>query len=129
MSFSLANLWGGHAAAPAPDDLGIPSTPQGGWREVAVGDAAPHLSKVRLVDVREPHEFAGGHIDGAELVPLGTVVQAAAEWDRAQPILLICRSGNRSGRAAAELQRLGFQKLYNLTGGMMAWTGSGLPIR
>lgn len=128
MSFAFGNLWGGHAAAPSPDDLGIPSTAQGGWREVAVGDAAPHLDKVRLIDVREPHEFVGGHIAGAELVPLGTVVQAAAGWDRSKPVLLICRSGNRSGRAAAELSRMGFKKLYNLTGGMMAWGGSGLPM-
>lgn len=99
-----------------------------GFAEVRPAGVAAHLGEVRLIDVREPHEFVGGHIAGAELVPLATVVDAAAAWDPTQPTLLICRSGNRSGRAAAELARRGFTRLYNLVGGMLEWEANGLPM-
>lgn len=78
--------------------------------------------EVRRIDVREPDEFTGplGHLPGAELVPLGTLESAAASWPREQPLLLICRSGGRSAKAAQALARGGFQHLYNLVGGMLA---------
>lgn len=78
--------------------------------------------EVRRIDVREPDEFTGplGHLPGAELVPLGTLEAAAASWPREQPLLLICRSGGRSAKAAQALARGGFQNLYNLAGGMLA---------
>lgn len=78
--------------------------------------------EVRLIDVREPEEFTGplGHLPGAELVPLGTIEAAAAGWAREQPLLLICRSGVRSQRAAQLLATHGFRRLYNLAGGMLA---------
>ncbi|MBF5046540.1 rhodanese-like domain-containing protein [Simulacricoccus sp. 17bor-14] len=85
---------------------------------------------LRLVDVREPHEYTGelGHLPGAELVPLATVEAASAPWPREQPLLLICRSGNRSGRAAQALAALGFTRLYNLAGGMLAVNELGMPV-
>lgn len=75
---------------------------------------------VRLVDVRERHEFVGslGHLPGAELVPLATLASASASWPLDAPILLICRSGVRSTQAALQLAAGGFRQLYNLTGGM-----------
>ncbi|MBN9682513.1 MULTISPECIES: rhodanese-like domain-containing protein [unclassified Corallococcus] len=78
--------------------------------------------EVRRIDVRELDEFTGplGHLPGAELVPLGTLEAAAASWPREQPLLLICRSGGRSVKAAQALARGGFQNLYNLAGGMLA---------
>ncbi|MBZ4333581.1 rhodanese-like domain-containing protein [Corallococcus interemptor] len=78
--------------------------------------------EVRRIDVREPDEYTGplGHLPGAELVPLGTLEAASASWPREQPLLLICRSGNRSAKAAQALARGGFQHLYNLAGGMLA---------
>ena len=88
------------------------------------------LDGVRRIDVREPHEFDGelGHLPGAELVPLGTIENACEGWPREQPLLLICRSGNRSMKAAEKLAQRGFRRLYNLAGGMLAVrapTGSG----
>ena len=84
----------------------------------------------RLIDVREPHEYTGelGHIEGSELVPLGDIVSAAATWDRLEPLVLICRSGNRSGRAARLLQELGFEEAHNMAGGMLRWNAEGLPV-
>ncbi|MCY1040771.1 rhodanese-like domain-containing protein [Corallococcus sp. bb12-1] len=77
---------------------------------------------VRRIDVREPDEYTGplGHLPDAELVPLGTLEAASADWPRDAPLLLICRSGGRSARAAQALAQRGFQRLYNLAGGMLA---------
>ncbi|MDP2314294.1 MAG: rhodanese-like domain-containing protein [Pseudomonadota bacterium] len=101
----------------------------GGYRDLSPLAALHHLGDVRLVDVREADEFVGplGHVPGAELVPLSTVTAAAADWDRDQPVLLICRSGARSARAAIALAGMGFQSLYNLVGGMLAWEVNALP--
>jgi rhodanese-related sulfurtransferase len=113
------------------DPLFARSTPNpAGYRDIALADARPHLAAVRFIDVREPDEWNGplGHADGAELVPLATVLDAAAGWDKAATYVLVCRSGMRSGRAAAALAQAGFTTVYNLTGGMMGWTDAGLPV-
>jgi glyoxylase-like metal-dependent hydrolase (beta-lactamase superfamily II)/rhodanese-related sulfurtransferase len=85
---------------------------------------------VALVDVREPHEFTGelGHVRGAKLVPLDKLLATATEWDRETEIVLVCRSGGRSARAATELVKRGFRHLYNLRGGMIAWNAARLPV-
>lgn len=98
--------------------------------ELSPAQAASALPSYRVIDVREPDEWSGplGHIGAAELVPLATVVQAAAGWDRAQPLLVVCKSGGRSGRACGALAQMGFQSVTNLAGGMMAWNDAGLPV-
>lgn len=97
--------------------------------------ASPHevaslRGRVRLIDVREPHEFVGElrHVTEAELVPLATVPEAAASWDKSAPVVCVCRSGARSGRAAEALVSLGFEDVTNMTGGMLAWNEAGLPV-
>jgi glyoxylase-like metal-dependent hydrolase (beta-lactamase superfamily II)/rhodanese-related sulfurtransferase len=89
-----------------------------------------HREGVALVDVREPQEFTGelGHVPGAQLVPLATLLDVAATWDPDREIVLVCRSGGRSARAATELAKKGFRHLYNLRGGMLAWNTAQLPI-
>jgi sulfur-carrier protein adenylyltransferase/sulfurtransferase len=92
-------------------------------------DTALHMrDTARLVDVREPHEYAAGHIHGAELVPLATVEATARDWNREQDVVLICRSGARSGRAADLLVSLGFLRVHNMIGGMIAYAAAGLPV-
>ena len=102
----------------------------GGYREVSPRDVVRSGYQGRVIDVREPAEFTGelGHMPKAELVPLATLATASAGWNRDQPLLLVCRSGARSGRAAQLLFGLGFHKLYNLTGGMIAHNEAGLPV-
>lgn len=78
---------------------------------------------VRFIDVREPSEYEADHLERAELVPLGTLFSASRGWDKSAPLLIICRSGNRSSRGAQELLSLGFQNVMNLAGGMMAVRG------
>jgi rhodanese-related sulfurtransferase len=100
-----------------------------GYREVTPGDLFAHRGTARLIDVREANEYVDvlGHVAGAELVPLATVPAAAAEWNHDEELVLICRSGSRSGRACDALLQLGFKNLFNLKGGMLAWHHSGLP--
>ena len=77
----------------------------------------------RVIDVREPSEYRTGHIPGVELIPLATVASAASSWDKSEPIVIICRSGNRSMQAANTLKGQGFETVYNVTNGMNGWTG------
>ena len=100
-----------------------------GYREISPLAAQHHLGDLRVIDVREPDEFVGplGHVPGAELVPLATLAGAAAGWRRDKPLLLICRSGGRSSRAAILLAGMGFRQLFNLAGGMLVWDANGLP--
>jgi len=75
-----------------------------------------------LVDVREEEEYREGHAVGAHLLPLGEIEERASSFFRNDtcPILLYCRSGNRSADAAQKLIHLGYQKVYDL-GGLNGW--------
>jgi rhodanese-related sulfurtransferase len=100
------------------------------FKEATPAQVAEVRGQVRLVDVREPAEYTGelSHIAEAELVPLATVLDAVADWDRKAPIVLVCRSGARSGRAAQALVSLGFEDVTNMVGGMIAWNEARLPV-
>lgn len=74
-------------------------------------------------DVREPSEFAEGHVPGAHNVPLATVVAASAGLDPHAETLLICRSGRRSATAMKWLARRGFTDVHSVRGGTSAWRG------
>lgn len=82
---------------------------------------------VQVIDVREPDEWAGGHLSGATLIPLGELSNRLGELDPARPVVVVCRSGNRSGKATDFLIKSGFKDVKNLTGGMIAWTEAGFP--
>lgn len=89
------------------------------------------LKDVLLIDVRMPEEFIGelGHIEGAGLTTLGPDLEAFLETGNKQTsIIFICRSGARSGRATAAALALGFEKVYNMDGGMLAWNSLALPL-
>ena len=82
-----------------------------------------------VLDVREPAEFAAGHILNAKLIPLGKLKERIGELEkyRDQPMVVVCRSGNRSGNACALLSKSGYTQAYNMAGGMTAWQSSKLP--
>ena len=81
-----------------------------------------------LLDVRQPEEYREGHIFGTRLIPLSQLSQRLDELPRDREIVCICRSGNRSGAAARQLAAAGF-KVYNLKGGMIAWSKAGYPVK
>ncbi len=82
-----------------------------------------------LVDVRSAFEFDhDGHIAGARLLPLQDLMRHAGELPQDEEIVVVCRSGNRSMVACQQLQGMGFSKIKNFRGGMIAWSMAGLPM-
>jgi len=82
---------------------------------------------VTVIDVREPVEYASGHIDGSLNIPLARIAQADLP---AGPLVLVCQSGNRSGRALQMLQAQGHpHPLADLEGGLPSWEQAGLALR
>ena len=77
----------------------------------------------RVIDVRTPLEYEGGHIKGAENVPIDQLTQAAAGWDKSTPIALYCQTGSRSHNGYAFLVGQGFTRVYNLLYGITKWDG------
>ena len=74
-----------------------------------------------ILDVREPHEFQICHLNG-HLIPLGELPKRASELDSSREIVAHCRSGKRSADAVKFLQQAGFRKIWNLKGGILAWS-------
>lgn len=103
---------------------------RGGFRDISPAAAFQARGKAQLIDVREPSEFNAelGHIPGSELVPLGTLGLHFGRWDKAADLILICRSGGRSSRAAEALVAAGFTRVMNMAGGMLAYNAAGLPV-
>lgn len=83
-----------------------------------------------IIDVREPAEYAQGHIAGSRNVPLGQIEKRAGEFEKqkARPVILVCASGSRSGAALSVLRNRGFGQVVNLSGGYSAWQQAGLPV-
>ena len=75
-----------------------------------------------LLDVREPNEFQIGRIPGSTLIPLGEVPQRVNEIPRDKEIVVHCKMGGRSAKAATFLRQQGFKNVKNLTGGILAWS-------
>lgn len=100
--------------------------------EISPAAAARELEAggVALVDTREPHEYEEAHIEGGRLVPPGLLrdeIESAVP-DHSQRVLVYCRSGNRSAKAAAEMAELGYADVANVEGGILAWQEEGLPV-
>lgn len=79
--------------------------------------------KAQLIDVREPKEFAGGHILGARNIPQSQLRQRYKEIRSDKPVYLYDQNGARSGRVALFLKKKGYTQLYQLQGGFKQWTG------
>lgn len=82
-----------------------------------------------LVDVREPNEFAEFRAEGAVLFPLSTFMLRHQALPRDRELLMICRTGARSGQATAFLLANGWTTVLNVEGGTLAWVRAGLPAR
>lgn len=103
-----------------------------GFAELKPNDAVRIMNSAEplILDVREDNEYQGGHIQGATHIPVGQLegrVNELAEW-RERDVLIYCRAGQRSARAASILLRQGFKQLHKLDGGMMAWQSANLPV-
>ena len=86
--------------------------------------------KALVLDVREESEYKAGHILNSKWIPLGKLSERVGELEKykEQPVVVVCRSGNRSGSACTALGKYGFTQAYNLAGGVMAWQKANLPL-
>ncbi|GAB4518607.1 MAG: hypothetical protein OHK0046_26430 [Anaerolineae bacterium] len=82
-----------------------------------------------LLDVRTPEEFAQGHIAGAVNIPVDALSSYLSEIPTDKPVVLYCRSGNRSATAADILADAGYSDVYDIDGGVIAWTRQNLPLQ
>ncbi len=103
-----------------------------GIKEVSCTEALQLVNhrNALVVDVREQSEYDQGHLLDAKLIPLGKLAERAGELEkyRDRPVVVVCRSGHRSGIACVQLGKLGFSDVYNLTGGVLAWQKANLPL-
>jgi rhodanese-related sulfurtransferase len=83
---------------------------------------------VDLVDVREPSEWAQGHVTGARHVPLGELMRDPQRHVPRDRVMFVCAHGQRSLAAAAVAARIGHQEVYSLDGGTVEWAARGLPV-
>ncbi len=100
--------------------------------ELSVRELAQRLARngrgLRVLDVRDPTEWAAGHVPGAENISAGSLAQGASVPDVGEtPVAVLCATGYRSAVAASLLKRRGVEAVIAVPGGMSAWTGAGLP--
>lgn len=104
-----------------------------GYKEVGPTESVQILNHdgAVMLDVREDGEYQSGHILESLHIPLGKLNERLAELEnfRQKPIIVSCRSGHRSASACAKLRKNGFENVYNLKGGVMAWQNAGLPLQ
>ena len=83
-----------------------------------------------VIDVCEPGEFAAGHVGGAKNIPLADLEAklASAVKNKSLPLILVCQSGARSGRAVMIAKKLGFEQAHSLGGGLASWKAANLPL-
>jgi len=105
------------------NDAPLPLSPQQYVDDVR-GAGVDHV----LIDVREPWEYQDGHIAEAVNIPLSQLQSSIDELPEGTPLVLYCRSGNRSNQGAGILQRAGVTGVYDL-GGIISWTRAGYPLQ
>ena len=104
---------------------------QGGSAAVGTAEAVRLINREKavLIDVSEPEEFASGHAAGARNVPLNSLEGAKELPSNKQlPVVLMCPTGARAGRAAGMLRKLGHERAIAVTGGLKAWRDANLPL-
>ncbi|MUN62862.1 rhodanese-like domain-containing protein [Kocuria sediminis] len=95
--------------------------------EITVIQTEQRRAQDQVLDVREDLEVADGMIPGALHMPMGQLTARLPELDRTRPVIVVCRSGNRSARVADALDGAGYTA-DTMAGGMLAWQRAGLPI-
>ena len=105
-------------------------TTGGPWLSTTQATHLINREEALVVDVREPNEFAGGHVLGAKNLPLARLDSPGADLAKRKdrPVIVYCDGGERGTKAAAALKRQGFTRVVNLSGGISAWQQAGLPV-
>ncbi len=132
MSFLIENWYLFVVALVSGALLFWPMLKQGGGADsVSPADAVQLMNRERavLVDVREPDEYAAGHVAHSKSVPLATL-EASRDLpkNKALPVVLLCATGARASSAVPTLKKLGFSNVRSLSGGLGAWRAANLPV-
>jgi rhodanese-related sulfurtransferase len=103
-----------------------------GFRDIKAQEAVRlinHEGAITL-DVREDGEYREGHVLNAVHIPLGLIEERLKELDsyKTLPLIVYCRTGQRAAKAGALLRKQGFERVYKLSGGILAWRGADLPV-
>jgi len=114
--------------APAPVATQVDVAQLGPNVDVATVSALQGRDDVLILDVREQSEYDAGHIPGVTLIPLNDVANRLGEIPKDKPVIVTCRSGNRSGQATDFLRQQGYTNVHNMTGGLNAWQQAGYPV-
>ncbi len=96
--------------------------------DVATVRAPQGRDDVVLIDVREPEEYAAGHIPGVRLIPMSEIPSRLNETPTDKTVIVTSRSGNRSGQITSFLRRNGFTRVHNMRGGLLEWQRAGYPV-
>ena len=96
--------------------------------DIASVAVAMHDSTIQIVDCRTEREWKSGHLDGARLIPLGSLGGRLNTLAKDQPVVVVCKSGHRSAIAARQLARSGFTDVKSMKGGVDAWKRAGKPL-
>jgi rhodanese-related sulfurtransferase len=101
----------------------------GPWVSASQATQLINREDAMLVDVRDPGEYGTGHIIGARNLPLSRMEDSGELAKRKDKALIVyCDTGDRATKAVAALRKLGFEKVFNLTGGLGGWRQAGLPV-
>ncbi len=132
MSFLLANWMLILVALASGSMLLWPKLTGGGGGGLSPAAAVQLINRERavVIDVCEPDEYAAGHVNGAKSIPLGELEAKLPTTvkNKATPLVLVCASGMRSGRAVAIARKLGYEKAESLAGGLKSWRAADLPV-
>ncbi|WP_127474627.1 rhodanese-like domain-containing protein [Sulfurivermis fontis] len=103
-----------------------------GYQEVQPLEAVQLMNhqEAVMLDVREDSEYAAGHVQDSIHIPLGKLRERLGELEayKGRAVVVGCRSGHRSASACAMLRKQGFERVYNLRGGILAWENASLPV-
>jgi rhodanese-related sulfurtransferase len=111
--------------------LALPNLRRGGAGSVTPNEAVTLINREKavVIDVCEPAEHAAAHVAGARNIPLAQLDGAKdLPSNKALPIVLVCQSGARAGRAAGMLRKMGYENVRSLSGGLAAWREANLPV-
>lgn len=114
------------AATPTATPIDVSKLPN--TVDAATVKALQGRADVVVFDVREPSEYAAGHIPDVTLIPMGQVPSRLNEIPKDKTVILTCRSGNRSGQVADFLRQQGWTKVHNMQGGILSWEQAGYPV-
>ena len=110
----------------------VPTFKGAGAGSLSPADAVQAINREKavVVDVREPEEYASGHITNAKNIPLSQLDERLPQVvkNKALPVVLVCGKGPRAARAETAAKKLGYEKAQTLAGGMKGWRDAGMPV-